>query len=85
MSRGDSLDDAAPQDSAKKPFYEGSTQFKNWRLSAQQLQETRALLNDAAIASIRNAFETDSARRLVSGEVPSNGDLIVRFAARLVL
>lgn len=41
------------------PLYEASTQFKNWRYSAQQLQSTRHSLNEAAVNVIRNTFEAD--------------------------
>jgi cyclin H len=44
---------------SKVPLYEGSTQFKNWRYSAEQLSHIRAGLNEAAVAVIRETFETD--------------------------
>lgn len=47
---------AAP---VKKPLYEGSTQFKNWRYSPEQLAQIRASLNAAAVSVIRNTFEAD--------------------------
>ncbi|KII93198.1 hypothetical protein PLICRDRAFT_49268 [Plicaturopsis crispa FD-325 SS-3] len=45
--------------SSKKPLYENSTQFRNWRFSPEQLAHTRATLNVAAVAVIRNTFEAD--------------------------
>ncbi|KAI0079575.1 cyclin-like protein [Panus rudis PR-1116 ss-1] len=42
------------------PLYEGSTQFRHWRFSPEQLSETRAKLNAAAVKGIRDAFEADS-------------------------
>lgn len=41
------------------PSYEGSTQFKNWRYSVEQLAHARAALNEAAVATIRHTFESD--------------------------
>ena len=42
-------------------LYEGSTQYRHWRFSPEQLAETRRNLNTAAVAAIRDAFEADSA------------------------
>jgi cyclin H len=44
---------------AKKPLYEGSTQYKNWRFSPEELTRIRASLNAAAVSVIRNTFEAD--------------------------
>ncbi|KAF7320252.1 CYCLIN domain-containing protein [Mycena kentingensis (nom. inval.)] len=41
------------------PIYNASTQAKNWRFSSNGLAQTRASLNRAAVAVIRNTFETD--------------------------
>lgn len=43
----------------KKPLYEGSTQYKSWRYSPEQLEQVRTSLNVAAVAVIRNTFEAD--------------------------
>ncbi|KIK47318.1 hypothetical protein CY34DRAFT_799477 [Suillus luteus UH-Slu-Lm8-n1] len=43
----------------KKPLYEGSTQYKSWRYSPEQLEQVRTSLNTAAVAVIRNTFEAD--------------------------
>lgn len=43
----------------KKPLYEGSTQYKSWRYSPEQLEQVRTSLNAAAVAVIRNTFEAD--------------------------
>lgn len=44
---------------SKVPLYEGSTQYRNWRYSTEQLAHIRAGLNEAAVAAIRKTFETD--------------------------
>jgi hypothetical protein len=49
---------------ARTSLYEGSTQYRHWRFSPEQLAETRKTLNTAAVAAIRNAFEADSAGHL---------------------
>ncbi|KAG7099357.1 hypothetical protein E1B28_001213 [Marasmius oreades] len=41
----------------KKPLYEGSTQFKNWRYSHSRLAQIRSTLNEAAVSVIRTTFE----------------------------
>ncbi|KAH7921781.1 cyclin-like protein [Leucogyrophana mollusca] len=43
----------------KKPLYEASTQYKNWRYSPERLEDVRTQLNAAAVAVIRNTFEAD--------------------------
>ncbi|OBZ78718.1 Cyclin mcs2, partial [Grifola frondosa] len=43
-------------------LYEGSTQFRHWRFSPEQLAQTRASLNITAVSAIRDAFEADAAR-----------------------
>jgi hypothetical protein len=48
---------------AKTPLFQSSTQYRNWRFSVEQLKSTRASLNQAAIAAIRNTFESDSVCR----------------------
>ncbi|KAI0287019.1 cyclin-like protein [Russula aff. rugulosa BPL654] len=45
---------------AKTPLFQSSTQYRNWRFSVEQLKSTRASLNQAAVAAIRNTFESDS-------------------------
>ena len=45
----------------RRPLYEGSTQFRRWRFSVEQLSDMRGTLNKTAVAAIRNAFEADSA------------------------
>ena len=51
--------DPGPSQSARRPLYEASSQFRNWRFSAKQLDNTRATLNADAVAVIKSAFETD--------------------------
>ncbi|KAI0068422.1 cyclin-like protein [Artomyces pyxidatus] len=43
----------------RTPLFEGSTQFRNWRFSQQQLHATRVSLNRSAVTAIRNTFEAD--------------------------
>ena len=45
----------------KKPLYEGSTQFRNWRFSKEQLAQKRSVLNVAAVEAVRKVIENDSA------------------------
>jgi hypothetical protein len=49
--------------SKKKPLYEGSTQFRNWRFSKEQLAEKRSVLSSAAVETVRKVIENDSARQ----------------------
>ena len=56
IPEGDSI-----EGETRQPIYEGSTQFRHWRYSKEQLASTRASLNEAAVAAIRNAFEADLA------------------------
>ncbi|KAJ8084174.1 hypothetical protein PM082_002941 [Marasmius tenuissimus] len=46
-----------PAARTKKPLYEGSTQFKNWRYSQARLASIRSTLNEAAVSVIRTTFE----------------------------
>lgn len=48
----------------KKPLYEGSTQFRNWRFSKEQLAQKRSALNVAAVEAVRGVIESDTARQL---------------------
>ena len=48
---------SSPTTPGKKPLYEASSQFRNWRYSPEQLSGIRTSLNHAAIAAIRNTFE----------------------------
>lgn len=57
--------------SAKKPLYEGSTQFRNWRFSREQLAQKRSVLNVAAVEAVRRVIENDSARQLTLWSAPS--------------
>ncbi|GBE78327.1 Cyclin mcs2 [Sparassis crispa] len=45
--------------SSKHSLYEGSTQYRHWRYSPEQLAQARTTLNAAAVKAIRDAFETD--------------------------
>ena len=46
-------------------LYEGSTQYRHWRFSPEQLADTRASLNAAAVAAIRDAFEADTVSNIL--------------------
>ena len=48
----------------KIPLYEGSTQFRHWRFSPEELTRTRTNLNAAAVTVIRDAIEADTAGRI---------------------
>ncbi|KIK71142.1 hypothetical protein GYMLUDRAFT_148362 [Collybiopsis luxurians FD-317 M1] len=41
----------------KRPLYEASTQFMNWRFSPERLAHIRSALNEAAVNVIRKTFE----------------------------
>ena len=67
------MDEASGHDTSRMSLYEGSTQYRNWRFSPEQLADTRASLNTAAVAAIRDAFEADSvshSRSLMAGTNP---------------
>ncbi|KAJ8494883.1 hypothetical protein ONZ51_g2003 [Trametes cubensis] len=46
--------------STPQSLYEGSTQFRHWRFSPEQLAQMRSTLNQGAVSAIRDAFEADS-------------------------
>lgn len=46
-------------DSPKKHLYHGSTQYRNWRFSLQQLRDTRQSMSQASVAAIKNILEGD--------------------------
>ena len=46
----------------KTSLFEGSTHFRNWRFSPEQLAATRASMNATAVAAIRATFEADEVR-----------------------
>ena len=50
---------------SRHSLYEGSSQYRHWRFSPEQLAKTRASLNAAAVKAIKDAFEADSVRFLV--------------------
>ncbi|KAH9982454.1 cyclin-like protein [Lactifluus volemus] len=50
--------DVAP--TTKTPLFQSSTQYQNWRFSTEKLKATRTALNQAAVAAIRNTFESNS-------------------------
>ena len=46
----------------KTSLFEGSTHFRNWRYSPEQLAQTRESMNASAVAAIRATFEADEVR-----------------------
>lgn len=65
---------AIPTDrnSIKLSSYEASTQAANWRYSIEQLVHIRTSLNKAAVAVIRNTFESDEVAVLTADVVLYN-------------
>lgn len=49
----------------RTPLYEGSTQYRHWRFSPEELLRARTSLNEGAVSAIRDAFEADSAGRIL--------------------
>ncbi|KAH7880566.1 cyclin-like protein [Lentinula edodes] len=49
--------DAPPPSPMKRPLYESSTQYKNWRYSPERLSQIRSTMNEAAVGVIRKTFE----------------------------
>ncbi|KZT74737.1 cyclin-like protein [Daedalea quercina L-15889] len=62
MAAGQPSHANAEASSSKHSIYEASTQYRHWRFSPEQLVDTRASLNAAAVSVIRDAFEADEAR-----------------------
>jgi hypothetical protein len=50
---------------SRRPLYEGSTQFKHWRFSQEQLTQIRTSLNAAAVTAIQKALEIESVRAVL--------------------
>ncbi len=67
------MDEASGQGTSRTSLYEGSTQYRHWRFSPEQLADTRASLNTAAVAAVRDAFEADSVSEY--GRLPPDTDL----------
>ncbi|KAG2159572.1 cyclin-like protein [Suillus bovinus] len=62
MAADNAAKEADPQTNSspvKRPLYEGSTQYKSWRYSPEQLEQIRTSLNVAAVSVIQNTFEAD--------------------------
>ncbi|PCH33535.1 cyclin-like protein [Wolfiporia cocos MD-104 SS10] len=57
MTTGSTTTDAS---SSKLSLYEGSTQYRHWRFSAEQLAQARASLNATAVSAIGEKFEAGS-------------------------
>ena len=49
----------AEASSSKLSIYEGSTQYRHWRFSQEELARDRISLNAGAVSVIRDAFEAD--------------------------
>lgn len=58
------------ESSRKKPLYEGSTQYNNWRFSKEQLAQKRSALNVAAVEAVRRVIENDTACLLAFWSAP---------------
>ena len=62
-SQNMAADQSAPQNaeasSSKHSIYEGSTQYRHWRFSQEELARNRTSLNAAAVSLVRDAFERD--------------------------
>jgi hypothetical protein len=56
---------AQPMATMRQSLYKGSSQYRHWRFSPEQLAATRSSLNAAAVKAIRDAFEADSVRTLL--------------------
>ncbi|KAG6911852.1 hypothetical protein DXG01_000099 [Tephrocybe rancida] len=54
-----SNDELSISPTQRKPLYESSTQFKNWRFSPEHLSNLRSSLNAAAVDVIRNTLESE--------------------------
>ncbi|KAF9458205.1 cyclin-like protein [Collybia nuda] len=67
--------------SIKRPLYEASTQFRNWRYSPEQLSEIRTSLNNAAVGVIRTTFEAQElgSSTIVSFLTPDEERLLVKL------
>ncbi|KAG6842540.1 hypothetical protein C0991_000066 [Blastosporella zonata] len=62
-----SNDEPSISSTHKRPLYESSTQFRNWRFSPEQLSDLRTSLNAAAVNVIRNTLE---------GEKPGSSSVV---------
>lgn len=58
----------------RRGLYEASSQYKHWRFSPMQLQQMRDELTNAAVATIRAAFERDETGSSNSLEFLSSAD-----------
>lgn len=58
-SNGNKLTQSNNHESQRRSIYESSSQYRHWRFSAEQLKNVRETLNHAAVAAIRNTFESD--------------------------
>lgn len=54
-----SLDISSGEGSERKSIWEGSSQYRHWRYSKEQLLEQRTQTNQAAVSAIKGAFEAD--------------------------
>ncbi|KDQ63759.1 hypothetical protein JAAARDRAFT_148424 [Jaapia argillacea MUCL 33604] len=53
-------DEPSTKPAHKRSIYEASTQYRHWRYSPEQLAQTRASLNAAAVSAIRITIEAES-------------------------
>lgn len=59
------MGEPSTESTSRISLYEGSTQYRHWRFSPEQLADTRANLNAAAVTAIRDAFEADTVSNIL--------------------
>lgn len=64
----------------KRPLYELSTQFRNWRFSPEHLVHLRFSLNAAAVSAIRHTLESEKV--YLSVLLPISNYVIILSQAR---
>ncbi|KAG8695609.1 hypothetical protein FRC08_007658 [Ceratobasidium sp. 394] len=63
-TNGDANVETSPTPPQRRPLYEASTQYRNWRFSPEQLAASRESLNAAAVKGIQDLLEKESVRAL---------------------
>ncbi|KAG9078825.1 hypothetical protein FS749_009118, partial [Ceratobasidium sp. UAMH 11750] len=59
-TNGDANVETSPTPPQRRPLYESSTQYRNWRFSPEQLAASRKSLNAAAVKGIQDLLEKES-------------------------
>ncbi|KAF9270365.1 cyclin-like protein [Marasmius fiardii PR-910] len=80
------MQDPPSTNNVKKPLYEGSTQFKNWRYSHARLAQIRSTLNEAAVSVIRTtleAYEPGSSANVTFLTADEESLLVTFYATRI--